>query len=324
LSSAEISIVYITYRQRPQFDWFADGLASQLGDDVPELVLVDGLHSPERAREMEAIVAGRLPFRHVAAKPNPVNGPDRLTRGEYRAASSARNTGVVHSSGPYVVFADDLAVPMPGWWEEVRRAAEEDYVVAGAYQKHHEMRVRNGLLLSSSSNGSGIDSRWARGSESHPVRIDGGNVYGCSFGVPRDLLLEVNGQDEICNVVGGEDYQLGLRLEWAGAPILYSRRMLTIESEEGHAREPAVRRIDRALDERAYMAKLAEFGVTRRHTEGNFDNSNMILDILYGTRTTESIGNYYDLAELTEADLPDTIERFPSRHWFDGREYREM
>jgi len=324
VSSGEITIVYVTHRPRPRFEWFADGLAAQLGEEAPELIVVDGLPSPERAEEMAAIVAGRFPFRHVAAKPNPVNGPARLTSSEYTAVSSARNTGVVHATGAYVVFADDLAVPMPGWWDQVRQAAEDEYVVAGAYQKHRGMEVSDGVLAGSCSDPSGIDTRWPQGSDSRPVPIGGGQLYGCSFGVPHDLLLEVNGQDEICNTIGGEDYQLGLRLEWAGAPILYSRRMLTVESEEGHDQAPVMLRIGQTLDEAAYMAKLAEFGVERRSTDGAFDNSHMVLDILYGARATASVGNYYDLAQLTEADLPATTERFPVCHWFDGKPLAEM
>jgi len=41
--------------------------------------------------------------------------------------------------------------------------------------------------------------------------------------------VELNGYDELCDPVGGEDYQLGLRIEFAGVPIFYCRAMLAVE-----------------------------------------------------------------------------------------------
>jgi hypothetical protein len=32
----------------------------------------------------------------------------------------------------------------------------------------------------------------------------------------------------------------------------------------------------------------------------------------------------YDLAELSEADLPSLLERFPETYWFDGTPLRDM
>ena len=43
----------------------------------------------------------------------------------------------------------------------------------------------------------------------------------------------------------------------------------------------------------------------------------MIADIVYGTRSSATHGNYYHLASLTEAGLAGTVRRFPSRRWFD-------
>ncbi len=324
MASEGITIAYVTHRPEPRFQWFADSLARQLGDDVPEVVLVDGLHTPERGDRMAEMVRDRFPFRHVPAKPTPFNGAHRVTEEEYMGMASARNTGVLYATDPYLVFVDDLAVLIPGWWDEVRRAAADGSVVAGAYQKHQQMVVRDGELLSSEAPQTGIDTRWDHGDDSRRVQIVGGQMYGCSFGAPRELLLEVNGLDEICDSVGGEDYQLGLRLEWAGAPIFYSRRMLTVEAQDLHRQEPVLIRMGKSLGSNDYMTKLAEFGVTRRSTDGPFDISHMILDILYGTRSVQSLGNYYALRELTEADLPGTVERFPSHHWFDGTALAEM
>lgn len=320
-----VSIVYITHRREPAFAWFADSLAAQLGPgDELELIVVDGLHGRERTAQFERIVAGRLPLRHVPPKPTPWNGPHRLTRGEYFAPASARNTGIVHASKPYIVFADDASVLMCGWWREAKRGASEGWVIAGAYQKHREMVVRNGILLSSRPDPGGIDCRWERGDDARPVAIGGGELFGNGIGAPHELLLELNGFDELCDPGGGEDYQLGMRIEFAGVPIRYCRAMLAIESEELHAQPVPLKRKGKAAEPAAYMRRLREFGVRARSTAGPTDISHMVLDILYGTRSTQTMGNYYSLRTMRESDLVETVARFPSHHWFDQQPLAEM
>src|SRR5215468_10928064 len=120
---AGVSVVYVTHRGEPCFDWFADSLAANIGDADVEVIVVDGLYSSDRTARVSETVNGRFAVSHVRAKPTPYNGPHRLTQRDYFAASSARNTGVVHASRPYLVFTDDAAVLMPEWWREVWQAA---------------------------------------------------------------------------------------------------------------------------------------------------------------------------------------------------------
>jgi Glycosyl transferase family 2 len=312
-----LSVVYVTHRREPRFDWFADSLAAQLDGDRPEVVFVDGLHSSERTAELEGVVRGRFPFRHVPPKPTPWNGPHRLTSRDYFAAASARNTGIVHASAPYIVFADDCSVLAPTWWRQAKAAARHGYVVAGAYRKDRGLVVENGAVHGTPASTSGRDIRWERGADDGLVRIGGGELFGCSFGAPRDLLVSVNGLDELCDPIGGEDYHLGMRLEWAGAQVLYSRAMLTIEGS-GQDHGPVPVRADRVLEPDAYMARLREFGVESRTTEGRCDSSHMVLDIAYSSRSPVSVGNYYDLATLTPEGLDATVAHFPREYWFDG------
>ncbi|MEO8487353.1 MAG: hypothetical protein ABI585_13560 [Betaproteobacteria bacterium] len=319
MTGSAISVVMATVREEPAFDWFADGLARQLrdGDDLT-LILVDAHHDATRTRRFAHDVAGRFAFLHVPPKPTPYQGPHRRTARDCFAAASARNTGLVHARAPYVVFADDCALPMPGWWAAVRRAAARDLVVSGAYQKRWDMRVEDGLLRDSRVEPSGMDSRWSLGDDARPVRIGGGQLYGASFGAPRELLLSVNGLDELCDSIGGEDCHLGLRLENAGEAIHYDRGMLTVESEELGRRGKVFARRDRELDDASYDARLAEFGVHRRCTSGRRDSSHMVLDITLGTGSAATHGNYYWLADLTPGGYVATVTRFPVRHWFDG------
>ena len=257
-----ISVVYATCRPEPRFEWFVDSLAMQLGGrESLEVIFVDKHHSAERSAGLARIVRGRFDFRHVPPKPSPYSGPHRLTTREYFSAASARNTGIVYARHPYVAFVDDLSVLIPGWWKEVRRAARLRYVVAGAYQKHHEMSVEGGVLVRSRSEPADVDSRWEIGEAGPLVAIPGGQLFGSSLGVPRDVLLAVNGFDELCDTARGEDYQLGLRLDWAGNAIYYSRAMLTVESADLDSQGVPFASIDGELDEASYMLALEAFAV---------------------------------------------------------------
>ncbi len=322
--SAEISVVYLTHRVDPRFEWFAEAFAAGLGDEAVEVIVVDGVYSLERTAVFAAIVRGRFPFRHVPAKPTPYAGAFRRTSRNFFSAASARNTGIIHATAPYIVFVDDLSVPMPGWWDEARAGARAEQLVAGAYQKHFEMVVDNGVLVSSRSEPHGYDSRWGQGSDTGLTTIGGSQLFGSSVGVPRDLLLEVNGFDEICDSIGGEDWHFGVRIEWTGQPIFYSRRMLTIESEELHHVGPPARRLDKTAPPSVYLRRLREFGVPHRQFEGHWDSSHMMLDILFGTRTTQTQGNYYLLSSLHPDTLEDIVARFPRYHWFDGQPLGEL
>jgi hypothetical protein len=157
------------------------------------------------------------------------------------------------------------------------------------------------------------------------VEITGGQLYGASLGVAREVMLQLNGFDELCNGIGGEDCHLGVRLEIAGHRVFYSRRMMTIESEDPATGSPlSLERIDPVMSERAYRARLAELGVRARVTDGRCDASHMVLDLVYGLRAPESRGNHYELRDLRPADLPATSRRLPTTFWFDGRPLEDL
>lgn len=323
--SVAVTVICATHRQDPGFGWLVDGLARQIGlDDEVELVLVDGLATDSRQKAFGEVAGDRLPFAYLPAKPTPLNGPYMRTTRPLFAAASARNTGIVAASSPYVAFIDDCAVPMPGWWEEVREAARHQYIVAGAYQKHAGVDVTGGILRSSQPLAGGIDSRWNLGEDTRVVPLAGGRLYGSSFGIPRQLLLEINGFDELCDPIGGEDYDLGVRLELAGHRLFYSRSMLTIESQDHHSAQPCPPRIDPVLEEAQYFERLAQFGVSTRSTDGRCDASHMVLDLVFGLREAHSLGNHYELSELSAADLPATADTMPSSFWFDGTPWAEL
>lgn len=255
----QISIVYVTARHAPKWTWFADSLCAQTTEeqranlevlfidghlwdesiarawDKPEIPLCDTrFHGAPRFHTVEAIVRGRFPFRHLPPKPCAWNGPFRQTKRDWFCAGNTRNTGFIVAKHAYVVFVDDLSVVAPMWFNQVLHAAQDGYVVCGAYKKVKSLDIADGRIVSFEEFPAGVDSRWARGSDGGIVDWHGSAMFGCSFGVALEAALEVDGNDAACNGSGAEDYDFGIRLERAGWPIKYNRNMLTLESEELH------------------------------------------------------------------------------------------
>ena len=331
-----ISIIYTTTRLDPKFEWFVDSLYHQIlrdPDSPNEVELIKIQFDPTEPDQFACNSLGAL---IIPPKPSIYQGSQRRTSCDMFSQSSVRNTGAMRSRGDYLVFVDDVSIAMPGWWNAVKEAAAKGIVVGGAYQKHFEMVVEDGKLISSNQkttevleNGkmvkklSGMDCRWDLGNDNGPVRVGGGQLYGCSLGIPYSEFVKINGYDELADSIGYEDINFGLRLELAGVPIYYDRRMLTIESEELHNQPYLMKREDRVLPPEAYIAKLATFGPKVRHTTGAFDSSHMLLDIVLGTKQAWSFGNNYTISDErkngTLPKVPDT-----THHWFDDKLLSEL
>jgi hypothetical protein len=256
------TLAYFTNRRNPRFAWFCDALVRQIPADElkqMQIVFVDALlwdvepqpvskesvllgladlHSHERRQQLAEAVAGRFEYQHLPPKPCVWQGPWRQTDADGFAASNARNTAIIVAEKPYLVCVDDLSVLAPGWADNVRHAAQNGYVVCGSYQKLRAMEVKDGELLGCDIGyRGGIDSRWDRGSATGIVPWSGAGLFGCSFGVPVDLAVKVDGFDAHCDGQGAEDYDFGIRLERAGGKFFYNRNMLTYESEEAHTED---------------------------------------------------------------------------------------
>ncbi len=267
----KISLCYVTGRRQPHFSWFADSLCAQTTPEQRaemEIIFVDGclwhkdpsayinhqthvpfsrhpapslnpIHFPtyfdwDRITELWNIVGGRFQYLHIPPKPTAWQGPFRQTTRDFFCASNTRNTAMVVANAPYLVFVDDLSILMPGFFDQVRHAAQDQYVVCGAYKKVKQLKVVDGKVESFEHYEAGVDSRWNSGSDNGVVPWRGGGLYGCSFGVPLEAMLEIDGFDGVGNGGGYEDCDAGMRLERAGWQIFYNRNMLTLESEEDH------------------------------------------------------------------------------------------
>ena len=243
----------MTGRREPHLEWSLLGLRQQAkpGDEV-ELLVID-LHgrTPEALGYEPGGPIARV--RVVEPKPNPWQGRHRLTGRDWWATSNARNTAIVLADTDFLVFVDDRAWLGPRWLEVVREyELRRDAVVVGSYDKHEDGRLtrdhRRGMYPSG-----------LRG-------CTGGWLFGCSFAAPLEWLLEVNGLEEGCDGLSGEDYILGLMLTNAGRRLDF-RPHLYVRQDRSTSAEHGIALIDKgATPKDKSHAALARFG-RRRRTE---------------------------------------------------------
>lgn len=301
----------MTCRKDPKFQWFEFSLSRQVGVHHVQLVVVD-FWKNERPIAVKANTYERVDW--VEPKPNVWNGKHRLTKTNYFAAASARNTAIACARHDYIVFVDDLSVLMPGWLDRVLVAQREGYVVCGSYKKVKNLLVKDGLAVSWDDFPPGVDSRWHQGSDTEVVPAGGSWLFGCSFGAPMEALLQINGLDELADTMGmgGEDYLCGIMLEKNGWKLKYDRRMFTLESEDHHHIEPPFKRV---IKHKAPNSKFAEV-----------DASHAILNMVKngGRHVAPNFFNLRELRQRVLAGEPFPVSQIPEHDYFDGQAVREM
>ena len=342
----KFSIAHFTNRADPKFDWFVDSLCAQLPDDVEvDLMFIDLRldYDKERKDYLKKIVNDRLAYRHLPPKPNPWQGKYRKTLADFFCASNARNTAFLHAQSDYIMCVDDVSILMPGYVKRVLRAVKHGYTVLGAYKKATKMEVKNGELLSFGNES--VDSRWAWAEQqakatqlhaetwrkekvkypddagidkiykdamkqvildSNFVKAPSSILYGCSFGLPLDLALEVNGFDESYDGMGFEDPDFGTRVFRLNDEMYYDRGLLTIESEEGHNQPES--NVMRRL-------KLAE--------NGEVLDWYMLNRLNADTERTLPLANWTNLKNMREKKTFELITH-PMTDWVDNQPYEEM
>lgn len=308
-----ITIAYLSCRKDPKIEWFLGSLYRQLesliGPDAKltfgglniRVVFVD-FYRDERQLGPWA----KFPsLWHVTPKPCVWQGPHRITKENWFAASNARNTALCHAPDGWIVYVDDLSVLMPGWFNAVREAVAGNYIAEGAYKKVKNLVVENGVAKSWDEFPGGVDSRWHSGMADEPITANGDWMYGCSVAMPVEALLTINGwPEDLCDGLGSEDYCCGIALQNAGYNCKYDRRMLTLESEELHFVEPAFKRSD--------------YGVSPA------DKSHAALNI---ARQSKYFPNHFNMRELRQKILagePFPVDVQPRHCWFTGRHLSDL
>lgn len=306
----KLTVCYMTNRRDCRIEWFLDSLREQCQREgiKPKVVVVD-FYANER--EVPAEISSQVDV-WTAPKPTVWQGPHRLTTKDYFAPSNARNTGICFAEDGIVAFVDDLSVLMNGWLRTVMTASRGN-VLLGRYAKVKELEVVSGIPVKYIEFDLGMDSRQARVPLDKRTEVDGGWMFGCSVaGHVEDFLL-INGFDEDCDSMGGEDYVCGLMLAHHGCRLWYCPEMYTLESEELHFVEKPFARI----------IKHWEKG------KSNFrerDASHAMLNMVRsgGRRISPNYCNLRELRYDCLRGMNFPISQIPQHDWRDSQPLSEM
>lgn len=293
----------MTNRLDPKIQWFFDSLRRQETKTDYEVIVVD-FHAENRDEAFRKLCADNN-ARLVPPKPCIWQGKHRVTSHDYWAASNARNTALCLAKNGYLMYVDDLSVLAPTWMTGVKAAYEGGYAVAGTYQKVKKMFVEDGILVSYESFDLGRDVRRGFYPNNGPHPSSGTHFYGCSCGAPVGSFLHINGWDEDCDSMSGEDYVCGIMLNLTGYHIVFDSRMMSFESEEHHHGGTVFTRIIKPYPKTkdASHAMLHWVLSGKRNSAPNY----------FGT------GGIAALRQRIQAGEPFPIPRIPEHHWPDGQ-----
>ncbi len=298
------SLIFMTGRAEPKLEWTLEGIAAQQHpNDEIDLVIVDVFGRPWQALagsgDLSKLPTSVVEIRSTMPKPNVWQGPHRVTDRDWWATANARNTGIVLARTDYLVFLDDRAHLGPDWFAAVRTAAaQRASVVAGTYDK---------LEGPPEARKTARDHR----RELFPagkLNCGGGWLYGCTLALPLAWALEVNGFEEGCDGLTGEDYIFGLMLGNTGKRIDFSSKLAVLQ--------------DRAVGNESCKGSYA----CRDKGTSPHDKSHAALE-RFGTRKrTEFTPDLTALRRSTAAGEPWPV---PARDpapvdWYDGQPIAEM
>ncbi len=319
-----ITVAYITARPNCEFSWFFDSLRrNHRVEEIGQIIIVDrfaeacddwteddvrraSVHVMDCAKGFASIT------QHVAPKPCVWSGKHRLTPRNWWSKSSYSNTALCLCRHDFIAFLDDRCVLAPTWLDAVLEARDNQYVVAGTYSKRSGMMVRDGVITNEGTV-TGSDSRME--GESDPNRrrpIPGDRLFGCTYALPIEFMLNVNGISELTDSVSMEDVIFGLMVQNNGYKIYHDGRMKMIEDrtpEEQDARN------------RAHDMKRSS---KEKHPHDKSDKCHTLL-------RTEAIlqrsTHQWDLRKIRESVLagnPFPIPATPTHDPFDNQPLKEM
>ena len=302
-----LTVVYVTSRQDPKFEWFFDSLRNQLSDHDKINVIIVDLFAETRNKDAYDIT-GFVSVKWVEPKPTVWQGKSRVTTEDWWAMSNARNTGFCLCETNWVAFLDDRCVLMPGWLEAIKKAMAGKYVVCGSYQKRSKMEVEGGFIKGYEKM-VGDDARLTQ-APSGMSHCPGGWMFGCTFAMPLEDALKINGFEEGCDGLSMEDVILGLMVKNNGMHLNYDPQMRMIEDRtegechSGHGVGTTLKRVDKGVSPN--------------------DKSHAALERFGKRTTTEFTPNLTEIRKLLAAGEPFPVTTQPTNDWYDGQPIKEF
>lgn len=311
-----ISIGIITARPDPKFDWFFQSLRLQGGlESLGQIILIDFFAQPcdnwtqndvDKRREVVMKQAADAGFYNYVEWHPPMPtvwaGPNRLPKDNWWHAAACRNTVLCHAKHEFVACLDDRFVLMPTWMDAVRQAEQEKYVVCGTYQKRSNMTVVDGVIQHGGTI-TGEDSR-LKVTNGHKFKCGGPWCFGCTFALPLEWALNVNGVDSTCDGLSMEDVIFGNTLTNAGYPIYYDPRMSMVEDRTPGQLGTPMRREDKGISPN--------------------DKSHGLLSKMRGVKRAIHPIDLRKIRDSVLAGNPFPPAWGPTEDWWDGQKTSEM
>ena len=250
-----LTVVLTTARDKPELDWFVDSLASEriqllnFGPPPhmgPYGLIVDGTDYWLWNRFM---TPGGLNVFFSHPKPSIWSGRHRITSQDWWSKSNSLNTAICLCRTDWIAFLDDRSVILPGWLDCIAEAMEGGYGVNGGYEKRRHMTVEDGVIKHGgiiTAKDSRIQHMESNGLQ-NPLPHGGEWCFGCNLALPLEWCLAVNGFDETCDGISGEDTMFGLMLHNNGFPMKFDKRMMMIEDRTPGECGPVMRREDKGV-----------------------------------------------------------------------------
>lgn len=306
-----LTVAVITARAHPMLDRLADGLISMAAPaDQVEILIVDFHERSPAALGVPELVSAdghaTIRCRVVPPKPNPWQGPHRVTKRDLHAIANARNTAIVYARHDYLAFLDDRVTLGAGWLDEIRHGeATRCSAIAGAIYKTRD--------------GGGIEDDHRRkdrpGAKAKGRTIfgaSGGYLFGGNFSLPLEWLLAVNGHEEATDPIGCQDFVLGHMLVASG------RRVDYVPSANVYL-------------ERSPRSAASPTGIEAEHPFPRLRGDRSMLSVLrekYGpNRRTVGTPDLTALRSLVQAGEPMPVpdrSAWPERFWLDGTRLEDM
>jgi hypothetical protein len=180
-----------------------------------------------------------------------------------------------------------------------------NYIVAGAYEKRHNMVVKNGLI-SDWGELQAKDPREGQVKTFGPIDTVGGWLFGCNLAMPIEWALRVNGYPELlCDSLSFEDVCFGVILQNNHYPMKFDKSCKIIEDRTPGSIGCTILRTDKGVSPNDKSHAALAKAQTMKRSENPF-------------------GDIRELREKVLRGEPIPFYNEPKTCWFDGQKVEDF